>query len=93
MPTFRDCSASQDAIYKRYGKQVTITGKFEANADKTYNWVCMDFISQKGGKYSLIETFNRNATDTVKLIHPKGELVYKRYIDAEVAMIDKISEE
>lgn len=93
MPIFRDCSASVDAIYKRYGKQVTITGKYEPNTDGTYKWVTLDVVSQKGGKYSLTEIFNNNMTDQVKLLYATGELVFKRYLDAEVAMIDKISEE
>lgn len=93
MPTFRDCSASVDAIYKRYGKQVTITGKYEHNTDGTYQWVTLDIVSQKGGRYSLTEIFQNNMTSQVKLLHPTGELVFNRYLDAEIAMIDKISEE
>lgn len=91
--TFRDCSASVDAIQKRYGKTVTITGKYDVNDSGIYNWVTLDIVSDKGDKYSLTELFKNNATDRVTLIHPTGELVFNRYLDAEVAMIDKISEE
>lgn len=91
--TFRDCSGSVDAIQKRYGKTVTITGKYDTNDAGAYNWVTLDIISPKGCKYSLTESFNNNLTDKVKLLYPNGELVFNRYLDAEVAMIDKISEE
>ena len=91
--TFRDCSNAMDAIYTRYGKQVTITGKYDTKEDGTYNWVTLDIVSQKGGKYSLTETFENNATKQVKLLFDGGELVFNRYLDAEVAMIDKIAAE
>lgn len=95
MPTsiFRDCSASVDAIQKRYGKTVSITGKYDANSDGSYNWVILDIVSSKNVKYSLTEQFQNNMTSKVTLLLPVGEQVFNRYLDAEVAMIDKISEE
>ena len=95
MPTniLRDCTGAEEALLKRYGKAVTITGKSDVTEQGIINWVTLDITSSKGAKYSLTDRMKDNLTDTVTLIHPNGELQFKRYLDAEVAMIDKISEE
>lgn len=93
MNIYRDCSEFEKAILNRYGKAVTITGKYETNEDKTLRWVSLDFISPKGNKYQLTDHIEGGLTKSVTLVHPSGENTFSRYLDAEVSMIDKIAEE
>jgi hypothetical protein len=93
MNTYRDCSSFEKAILRRYGKTVTITGKYEASPSGTPIWVSLDITSPKGAKYQLTDHLENGLTKKVVLTHPTGENTFKRYLDAEVAMIDKIAEE
>lgn len=93
MNIYRDCSQFERAILARYGKTVTITGKYETNDDNTLRWVSLDIKSSKGRNYQLTEHLEGGLTKSVTLLHPSGENTFGRYLDAEVAMIDKIAEE
>lgn len=93
MNIYRDCSEFEKAILARYGKAVTITGKYETNEDKTLRWVSLDIVSAKGNKYQLTEHLEGGLTKSVTMVHPNGENSFSRYLDAEVSMIDKIAEE
>jgi len=87
------CDAFEDAIKKRYGKTVTITGKREVNADNSLRWVSLDVVSSKNRNYQLTEHLEGGLTKSVTLLHPAGENTYTRYLDAEISMVDKIAEE
>lgn len=95
MNTYRreQCDQFEDAIKKRYGKTVAITGKFETSDDKTLRWVSLDFLSATGKKYQLTEHLENGKTKSVTLLSPAGENSFDRYLDAEVTLIDKIAEE
>lgn len=95
MNTYRreQCDQFEDAIKKRYGKTVAITGKFETNEDKSIRWVALDFVSSKGIKYQLTEHLEGGLTKSVTFLSPSGENAFTRYLDAEIALIDKIAEE
>ena len=92
-----NCRAHEEAILKRYGKVVRIAGTLELNADGTYKETCLNIESANGKHYTITEYFKNNDTDYVvtgKVINGWFlEHIFDRYLDAEIQIIDLISEE
>lgn len=91
----------QKAFMKRYGKDVRISVSFDINTEK---FTSMDDVSEctmrfesKDKQYSITEFLKNGDTEKVILCYMhEGKLrenQFKRYIDAEVTLADKISEE
>ena len=89
----------EEAFFRRYGKKVNISRTYDLNEDKTFKQVTVRFETPKGNHYVLNEIYkeNTNDTDYVLLCYTKDDRKFEhkhnRYIDAEISLVDKISEE
>ncbi len=86
----------EKAFKKRYGKNVkiTITYEMDGNLIKEYT---LRFQSEKGNHYVITEYLKNDVTDYVLFgYHYNGKVIenkYNRFIDAEIALSDKLAEE
>lgn len=91
----------EKAFMKRYGKDIRISVSYDINTDK---FTSMDDVSEctmkfesKDKQYSITEFLKNGATEKVILCYTHEgkvrENIFRRYIDAEITLVDKISEE
>jgi len=87
----------EKAFFRRYGKKVNVFPTFTMNPDKTFNEVTLRFESLKGNHYVIQEIFKNNDTEKILLCFTKNnrkyEHVYKRFIDAEITLVDFLADE
>ena len=82
-----------EAILKRYGKKVETFKEREINDDKTIKTSTVKIKSKNGREYIVTEYLKDNLTDYVTVKRGDKEWKYNRHLDAEVNVIDMISEE
>ena len=81
------------AVLKRYGKEVQISTDFKTNENgETIKSTC-EWTSKKGNKYTLIEELKDGLTSGVILKEGGRERKFSNHLQAEVNLIDIISEE
>jgi len=83
----------EEAVRKRYGKDVTITTEYETNDKKEVVKSICKWVTKSGRTYSLTEELTDGLTSGVILIENGRERRYKNHLEAEVSLIDIISEE
>lgn len=81
------------AVLKRYGKEVQISTEFETNENKEVTKATCEWTSKKGKKYTLIEELKDGLTSMVILKENGRERKFENHLQAEVNLIDIISEE
>jgi hypothetical protein len=83
----------ESAVLKRYGKEVKIVTEYQTNENKEVIKSVCKWTSKKGKEYELIEELKDGLTDVVILKENGGERKFRNYLEAEVNLIDLISEE
>lgn len=85
--------AREEAVLKRYGKEVEIYTDLETNDKKEIIKATCKWVSKKGKIYFLIEELIDGLTNKVILKRDDREWIYINHLQAEVSLIDLISEE
>ena len=93
---FRDESREQ-AYKKRYNRNVKIF-VLQGKTEQGQSYYTLYFNTPKGTEMTLTEFYTPDfATDYVNLSYKHGERViinkFKRFVDAEISLADKVSEE
>lgn len=75
----------EEAFYKRYNRKATV------NAEKKENVVSAT-IKYRDAEFVITETMDNGLTKYVDVIYLGKKNRFKRYIDAEIYIADKIGE-
>jgi hypothetical protein len=83
----------EQAVLKRYGKEVEIVSDFEVNEKGEVIRATCEWKSRGGKGYTLIEELKDGLTEKAILKENGRERLFDNHLVAEVNLIDLISEE